>query len=390
MPKYPRLNTIGLFVFIIIFAAGLSLISMRLWGGKSEVAPQVADLKIDNEMTVGQFGEENNLENPVIKKVFGLKSKEDLEKKISEYGSTEQISSKINKELALASEEASKNWVKIPVKFAAWIIFMASVFVILKKRKVTARLRKVLLFLSILLFGVALGSDPSPMGTVKDAIHLFATVKAVFPPRMIALSIFLIIVLLANKYICSWGCQLGTLQDFVFRINRDEKNKGIVGRQIKLPFAFTNTFRVLFFAVFTAAAFAWGMDIIEPADPFKIYNPARLGIAGAAFIILLLIIGMFVYRPWCHLFCPFGLAGWLVEKISIVKIKVNYATCIACKKCAAACPSTVMEAILQRDKKTIPDCFSCYTCRDVCPTNSISYSAGIRTLPPAGHFDKKK
>ena len=390
MSKYPRLKTVVLFVFIIIFAAGLSVISIRLWGGKAEVSSRAAELIIENNMTVGQFGEANKLDNRVLKEIFDLKSKSDLDKKINDYGTADQISSRVNKELALASEEASKNWVKIPVKFATWIIFLIIVFSYFKKRKVTSELRKTFLFLAILIFGVALGSDPGPMGTVKDAIHLFGTNYVIFPPRMIALTIFLIMVLLANKYICSWGCQLGTLQDFIFRINRDDKNKGVLGRQIKLPFAFTNTLRVLFFAIFTAIAFAWGLDIVEPVDPFKIFNPEHLAAAGAVFIIILLLLGLFVYRPWCHLFCPFGLVGWLVEKISIVKIKVNYETCIACKKCAAVCPSTVMSAILQRDKKTIPDCFSCYTCRDICPTNSISFSFGKRSLSPEGHFDKKK
>jgi formate hydrogenlyase subunit 6/NADH:ubiquinone oxidoreductase subunit I len=84
------------------------------------------------------------------------------------------------------------------------------------------------------------------------------------------------------------------------------------------------------------------------------------------------------------------LAGWLVEKASLVRINVNYETCIACEKCAAVCPSTVMSAILKGNKKTIPDCFACYTCRDVCPTGSISFSSGKRTLPPLDHFDKRK
>jgi formate hydrogenlyase subunit 6/NADH:ubiquinone oxidoreductase subunit I len=49
-----------------------------------------------------------------------------------------------------------------------------------------------------------------------------------------------------------------------------------------------------------------------------------------------------------------------------------------------------MGAILKGDKKTIPDCFSCYTCRDVCPTDSIIFSSRKRTLPPSDHFDKGK
>ena len=226
------------------------------------------------------------------------------------------------------------------------------------------------------------------MGTVKDAIHLFGTSGAIFPPRMIALTVFLLIVLLANKYICSWGCQVGVLQDLIFRLNQNDKYKAIIGNQIKLPFVLTNSVRIGFLVLFTVVTFLWGTDIIEPIDPFKIYKPMHLGIVGGAFVSGLLVLSLFVYRPWCHLFCPFGLVGWFVEKISINKVSVDYKTCIACSKCENACPSTVMSAILHRDKKTIPDCFSCYVCRDVCPTESIQFSTRKRSLPPIGHFEK--
>jgi polyferredoxin len=227
------------------------------------------------------------------------------------------------------------------------------------------------------------------MGTVKDAIHLYGTTQTVFPPRLIALTIFLIIVFLANKYICAWGCQAGTLQDLIFRVNQTAGQKAVIGSKIKMPFSLTNSVRVVFFCAFTFAAFKWGIDIVEPIDPFKVYKPQHLDLAGGIFVGVLLVASLFVYRPWCHLFCPFGLVGWLVEKASICKISVNYETCIACQKCVSACPSTVMGAILKGDMKTIPDCFACYTCRETCPTNSIRFSSDKRTLPPVGHFDGK-
>jgi polyferredoxin len=341
-------------------------------------------------MTITQFGQANELPNTVLKEIFDLKAKSDLEKKINEYGTSDQIASMVKKKLALASEHASKNWIKIPIKFGLWILFLATIFILLKNRKVTLGLRNWVLFVAILIFGVAMGSDPSPMGTVKDAIHLYGTTRGIFLPRMIALSIFLAIVFLVNKYICAWGCQVGTLQDLIFRINQTDKRKAVIGRQIKLPFVLTNSLRFTFFCVFTLVAFSWGIDIIEPVDPFKIYKPTYLGLIGGIFVGALLLASLFIYRPWCHLFCPFGLVGWLFEKISFVKISVNYETCIACQKCATACPSTVMGAILRRNKKTIPDCFACYTCREVCPTDSISFSTRKRTLPPADHYDKRK
>ena len=74
-----------------------------------------------------------------------------------------------------------------------------------------------------------------------------------------------------------------------------------------------------------------------------------------------------------------------LEKVSIFRIKVNYDTCISCEACAKACPSTVMDAILKREK-VIPDCFACANCIDVCPTDSVCLGAGRRNFPPDGKF----
>jgi NAD-dependent dihydropyrimidine dehydrogenase PreA subunit len=386
MDVYSRTRTIAAVAFLLVVVITFSVVSDRIWGGKPEALPESGKLVIEKGMTVLKFGRANNLPNPVLKEIFGLRTKADLEKKVEEYGSPAEITATVKKRLALAAEHASKNWIKIPVKFALWFLFLAAVFVMMKKRKLTTVRRNWLLFISLMVFGVAMGSDPSPMGTVKDAIYLYGSAKAIFPPRMVALAIFLAIVVLANKYICAWGCQVGVLQDLLFRMNRTDKNKAIIGRQIKVPFVVSNTVRIAFFSLFTLIALFWGHDIIGPIDPFKIYKPLYIGGAGILFAGALLLASLFLYRPWCHFFCPFGLVGWVVEKISRVRISVNYESCIACEKCAAACPSTVMSAILRRNKKTVPDCFACYTCREVCPTDSISFSTRKRTMPPKDHF----
>ncbi len=386
MGNHSPLRAALFFILLIGLVVGLSLISDRIWGGKPETLPQPKNLSLGMEMTVSRFGKANEIPNPVLKEIFDLQAKSDLDKKLREFGTANQIASLVAKKLALAAERASKNWIKIPLKFALWMIFLATIFILLKKRKMVSGLRNYLLFASVLLFGVVMGSDPSPMGTVKDAVYLYGTTRAIFPPRLIALAIFLAIVFLVNKYICAWGCQLGTLQDLIFQINRTTRHKAVLGRQVKLPFVLTNSVRVVFFCGFTLAAFLLAFDIIGWIDPFKVFKPAVLGLYGGIFLGALFAASLFIYRPWCHLFCPFGLAGWLVEKISLVKIKVNYETCIACQKCAAACPSTVMTAILKRNKKTIPDCFACYACREECPTGSISFATGKRTLPPKDFF----
>jgi polyferredoxin len=383
------IKTVITFIVLIIFVIGLSLVSNNIKGAGAEKIKVPENLIIKEEMTLKEFGKVNGLSYEILSEIFQIKSKENLNNKLSDYGNPEKITGLVTKEIALKSEHASKNWILIFIKFGLWFCFLTAVFFIFKKRKVTLNMRRYALLAAVVIFGVIMGSDPSPMGTVKDAIHLLAESGVIFPPRLIAMIVFLLLVFIANKYICSWGCQFGTLQDLIYHINKKDVNKASIGRQFKIPFAVTNTIRILFLIVFIIAAYTWTIDIIEPVDPFKIYNPSHIILYGGIFIGLVLIAGLFIYRPWCHLFCPFGLVGWLVEKISINKISVDYNTCIACKKCETACPSTVMGAILKRDKKTIPDCFLCYTCRDICPTGSIKFSTRKRTIPPANHFIKK-
>jgi NAD-dependent dihydropyrimidine dehydrogenase PreA subunit len=387
MDKSSALPVLLKFTVLVILVTALSMASAALWGGESEKIMDIPELVIDRNMTLAQFGQANNLANPVLKEVFGLQSKNDLQKNLGDFDLTDkQIRNRVEGAAALNAEEESKDWIKILTKFVSWTIFLILVFFLMRKSRITPGTRKFIYACSVMIFGVVLGSDPSAMGTVKDAITLYASKGVVFPPRMIALTVFLLMVFAANKFICSWGCQAGVLQDMVFRLNRNSKDtKGII-RQYKPGFFITNTFRILFFAVFTLAAFLWSMDIIEFIDPFKIYKPAALGAFGMAFVGMLLFSSLFIYRPWCHLFCPFGLVGWFVEKFSIFRIKVNYGTCISCEACAKACPSTVMNAILKREG-VIPDCFACATCIDVCPTDSVCLAAGKRDIPPAGKFE---
>jgi Pyruvate/2-oxoacid:ferredoxin oxidoreductase delta subunit len=389
MEKPNRTKVAALFLIIVLAVIFLSSLSNRLMGGKKEEMKEQRPLSITESMTIEEFGKVNGLSKDVLKEVFGVTVKEDLQKTIGQSGiPKEEVLLKVTKEGAIHEEFASKNWVLIPIKFALWIGFLIMVFVYMRKGLITPKIRRTFYFVAVAVFGVILGSDPSPMGTVKDAVVLFGTKGVIFPPRMIALTIFLVMVFLANKFICSWGCQFGTLQDTIFRLNRSENDKTGMFFQIKLPFAVTNTIRIATFCALTIVAFAWGFDIIGAVDPFKIYKPSVVAIYGWIFIGAILVAGLFVYRPWCHLFCPFGLVGWLVEKMSIFKIHVDYDTCIACEACAKACPSSVMEAILKRERKTIPDCFACATCIGICPTNSISLKSGKRTTPPEGKFKK--
>lgn len=365
------------FITLVILVVASSWFVSGLWSGKGEKLVLPQQLVFTPGESLGAFMAGNMIPDAVMAKVLGKTAVADKGVPLASLlanppRSSAELQTKLLKAAALAAEDAGKDWQKILPKFALWAIFLFVSFRALTQGRFNRKTRKGYYLGAVVLFGVAFGSDPSPMGTVKDAIVLLAREGVVFPPRLIALTVFLLTVVLANKAICAWGCQFGVLQDLVFRLNRNQTDtKGIL-KQYKVPFVISNGVRVVFFLAFTAVAIIAGMDFIEYVDPFKTFNPTHLGLTGAIAAGSLLVASLFIYRPWCHFFCPFGLVSWLLERFSLNKLRVDETVCTLCGSCERACPSDVMGAILHK-KKVIPDCFSCGTCTEVCPTKAISF-----------------
>lgn len=371
--KKSKLTVVVSFFSTVTIIVALSFFISQRFTEHAEKLSVPEKIIVSEDMTITTIANINNQNDELIQKALKIKDGSNKEKTLKELGiSKEDASSKIQKALNFKAEEDSKNVLLIVGKFILWAIFMTISFLLLKKNKMSPSLSKYMLLGSTLIFGVILGPEPNSMSTVKDMVSAFAIKGILFPPRVIALLAFLAIVFAANKFICGWACQFGTLQDFIFRLNRDSRNKQGIFKQYKLPFYISNTLRILFFSLFVLIAFVWSFDIIEAINPFTVFKPSALTVASIAFLFILLTGSLFIYRPWCHLFCPFGLIGWIVERFSIYRIKVNSTTCTNCKECVKACPSNAMKGILKADKIK-PDCFSCGTCINVCPTKSITF-----------------
>lgn len=268
----------------------------------------------------------------------------------------------------LAAEAASKNWGKIRLKFILWVLAFVAGMVLLLRRQVSTRIRVCAMGLSALVFGVWLGVEPNAPGTVKDALMLYGEHGVFFPPRMLALAGFLLMSVIGNKVFCGWGCQFGTLQDLLSHLPT---------RKVKPPFWVSNLVRILLVSAVAGCALFIPLDILEPVDPFRVF---RLGAASAvAVAALVLVAGVWVYRPWCTFACPFGLVSWLAERLSITRVRVNHQTCIGCRACERACPTHSMEGIRAR-RPLAQDCFACGACLNVCPVKALRWGC---TPPPA-------
>lgn len=325
---------------------------------------EAREIIIKADQTAAELLKANNLPLTAFTRIFDRPESELNSTTIANSGISEpELLIKIKKITAIESENKRKNWQKIVLKFGLWIIFLFLTGRMLIKNKITVKNRKWFYLTAFIIFGILLGSDPGAMGTIKDAIVLYGQEKVIFPPRLVAFGVFIIMILVINKQFCGWGCQAGTFQDFLFHLTPEKLHK-------KVPFAISNTIRVIFVLLIVIFAFGFGLDIVESIDLFKIFAPQVLTVGGIVFIVTLLLVSLFIYRPWCLFFCPFGLAGWVIERFSFINVRIDRKICINCRKCVSACPNDAMTAILDQ-KKVKPDCFICGSCQEICPVKAI-------------------
>ena len=322
-------------------------------------------LRIDTTGTISKIAADNGLPAEKLTKGFKLRP-EQSRQTLAEAGiPLEQAQKVIRRLKVLQATENAKDWKQIVSKFGLWILALAAATLLLTRKKVTTRMRIFWLAGTTLLFGFLYGSDPNPMGTIKDAIVLLGKEGVIFPPRLIAAAIFLLMVVVSNKAICGWGCHFGALQDILHFIPF---------KKFKLPFWLTNSIRLAVFGSVVLLAFAWGLDWVGEIDPFKLFNVSNwtLGLAGMIFTAVILMLSLFFYRPWCQLFCPFGLAGWLAEQFSLLRPRIDREGCLKCQKCVGVCPTQAMKGIYH-DKKFRADCFACGQCISQCPAQVINW-----------------
>ncbi len=322
-------------------------------------------LQIDTAGTIAKIASDNGLSVEKLLKGFKLNSGQ-AQMTLAEAGiPLAQAQKVIRKLMVLQTTENAKNWKQIVSKFGLWILALFAATILLVRKKASTKLRLFWLTGTALLFGFLYGSDPNPMGTIKDAVVLLGKEGVVFPPRMIAAVVFLLMVFISNKTICGWGCHFGALQDILHFIPF---------KKFKLPFWLTNSIRSAVFLSIVLLAFAWGLDWVGEVDPFKLFNVSNwdIGLAGLIFTGSILLISVFFYRPWCQLFCPFGLAGWLAEQVSLLRPRINREGCLKCQKCVKVCPTQAMSGIYH-DKKFRADCFACGECIGQCPAQVINW-----------------
>ena len=188
--------------------------------------------------------------------------------------------------------------------------------------------------------------------------------------------------LLFGALFCGWLCPLGSVQDWVLRAGEKLKLNGkkkiiahffsrISPKLRRTLNSFTAVFPYFRFAVLGLILFATYRSfnlVFSHIDPFYALFHIWTGTALPLSMAVLggvLVLSLFIRRPWCRWMCPFGAVLGLAGKIAPFAIRRNSELCIGCKACDRACPSGIK--ISEPDKIADSRCSRCLECIESCP-----------------------
>ncbi|HKK61824.1 MAG TPA: 4Fe-4S binding protein [Bacteroidales bacterium] len=188
---------------------------------------------------------------------------------------------------------------------------------------------------TLLYFGFYRNGCICPIGSIQNVT------LAIFDPTYkisITVLLFFLIPLVAalfhGRTFCAAACPLGAIQDLI--VIRPMPVSSWVRKTLSfVPHVY------LGLAVLFAAT---GTDfIICRYDPFvgifRMDGPYTMIVLGIAFLLL----GMFFGRPYCRVFCPYGvLLGWM-SRFSKKHLTITPSECIQCKLCHDSCPYDAIE-----------------------------------------------
>ena len=207
------------------------------------------------------------------------------------------------------------------------VLTLAAIFVL--KRRNRREIFLLTLF-SLLYFGFVRHGCVCAVGSVQNVAA--GICDSSFGVPLTVLIFFaspLIFAMLFGRVFCAAVCPLGAIQE------------AVAVKPVKVPLAVEKVFSIVPIIYLGLAMLSVAMGagfIICQYDPFVGFF--RLGASYSLLIFggLLLMLGIFVARPYCRFLCPYGvLLNW-ASKLSRRHATITPADCIQCGLCADACP----------------------------------------------------
>jgi len=213
-----------------------------------------------------------------------------------------------------------------------------------------------------------------PFGGVVSIYSLLTTgtfVKKTHESSLVLMYIVFAAALLVGPLFCGWICPLGTFQEWLSvlgkKIFKKKYNRFI-------PYKYDKYLRFLRYIVlgWVIAMTAWsGKIVFSDYDPYYAlfqFWTGEVAVTGFISLFAVILLSLFVERPFCKYACPYGAVLGVFNFIRIFGLRRNGKTCISCSACDNVCPMNI--PVSNKGKIMNHQCISCFECTStdgVCP-----------------------
>ncbi|ADY13518.1 4Fe-4S binding protein [Sphaerochaeta globosa] len=229
--------------------------------------------------------------------------------------------------------------------------------------------------------GVVLPFTPStaslhaicPFGGVVTAWNLITEgtlVKKIHDSSVILGVLGLLLALLFGPVICGWICPFGTFQEWVGRIGRKifkRRYNTFVPQKIDRWLRLLRYVVLVWVLVMTSVSATLVFQAYDPYYALFSFLRSEFSLAGTIILGIVVLLSLFVERPFCKYACPYGALLGIFNRFRIFKVRRVEQTCISCSKCNRACPMNI--DVQGGAAVTSAQCISCMECTSdrACP-----------------------
>ena len=210
--------------------------------------------------------------------------------------------------------------------------------------------------------------------TVHRLLTAGSFVKKTHESNLVLMAIVFVSALMMGPLFCGWLCPFGTVQEAVGKLGRrlfGKKYNGFVPFGLDRYLRFLRYLVLLWVLVMTARS---GELIFASVDPYYAlfqFWTGEVALSGFAVLAAVLVLSLFVERPFCKYACPYGALLGLFNLFRVFPLRRNPSSCISCRKCDRVCPMNIR--VSETSTVRNHQCISCYQCvsKDgVCPVDN--------------------
>ena len=103
-----------------------------------------------------------------------------------------------------------------------------------------------------------------------------------------------------------------------------------------------------------------------------------LTVLKCSILTFIVVLSVFLYRPFCRYICPLGAIYSLFNKVSLYRYGIDDTACNRCKGCSACAKVCPMGVDPVKDPNS-PECIRCGTCAASCPQKAIRPGFKLKT-----------